>query len=56
MPISVMGVREEENLCLCEEGRMDVKYVPLFLKQYPFVFTFADAYIPVLLWMRATMD
>lgn len=39
MPIAVMGVKEGKNLYVSEEGRMDVKYVPLFLRRYPFIFT-----------------
>ena len=39
MPIAVMGVKEGENVYVSEEGKMDVKYVPLFLRRYPFIFT-----------------
>lgn len=43
MPIAAMGVKEGENLYVSEDGKMDVKYIPLFLKRYPFVFTSADS-------------
>ncbi len=38
MPVAVMGIREQENLFLTEDGQLDASYVPAFLRRYPFVF------------------
>lgn len=42
MPAVVMGIRQQENLCLTESGDWDTKYVPAFLRRYPFVFSSVD--------------
>ncbi|MBS0126833.1 SapC family protein [Thetidibacter halocola] len=38
MPTAVLGVRNEENLFVNEDGSWDARYRPAFLRQYPFVF------------------
>jgi hypothetical protein len=42
MPVAVMGVRQQENLFLDESGDWQSKYVPAFLRRYPFVFSSVD--------------
>ncbi|MAZ86574.1 MAG: multidrug transporter [Cellvibrionaceae bacterium] len=42
MPLVVMGVRDKENLYMNEDGTLDAKYVPAFLRRYPFVFSSQD--------------
>lgn len=42
MPSVVLGVREKENLYLQEDGTWDAKYVPAFIRRYPFVFSSGD--------------
>lgn len=42
MPIVVMGVRNNENLFVDEEGRWTSSYIPAFVRRYPFVFSTAD--------------
>lgn len=42
MPLVVMGVRDQENLYIDDEGQLDAKYVPAFLRRYPFVFSSTD--------------
>lgn len=38
-PIAAMGVRQDENLFVSEDGMMDIDfYVPAFARRYPFVF------------------
>lgn len=37
VPLAVMGLREGENLLLDQEGRMITRYVPGFLRRYPFM-------------------
>lgn len=42
MPLVVMGVRDKENLFMNEDGTLDAKYIPAFLRRYPFVFSSQD--------------
>lgn len=43
MPAVVLGLREHENLYLTPaEGTWQSKYVPAFLRRYPFVFSASD--------------
>jgi hypothetical protein len=39
MPAVVLGVKGEQNLYLDGEGHWKAKYVPAFLRRYPFVFS-----------------
>lgn len=41
-PAVLLGVRDEENLYLAEDGRWKARYVPAFLRRYPFVFSSRD--------------
>jgi SapC len=38
MPAVVLGVKGDQNLYLGPEGRWAAKYVPAFIRRYPFVF------------------
>jgi hypothetical protein len=40
--VAIMGVRERENLYIGEDGKISTKYVPAFLRRYPFVFSSSD--------------
>jgi hypothetical protein len=42
MPVALLGVRDNENLYVDEKGAWDAKYVPAFVRRYPFVFSSAD--------------
>lgn len=42
MPLVVMGVRDQENLFIDDQGKLDATYVPAFLRRYPFVFSSQD--------------
>jgi hypothetical protein len=42
MPAAILGVRTSENLFLNAEGGWNAKYVPAFVRRYPFVFSSAD--------------
>lgn len=42
MPIAVMGVRNGENLYVDADGQWHAKYIPAFVRRYPFVFSTAD--------------
>jgi len=37
-PLAVLGVEENENLMLSEDGQYQAAYVPGFIRRYPFVF------------------
>jgi len=36
-PVALLGVRDGENLFVGEEGKWDARYVPAFVRRYPFV-------------------
>ena len=42
MPALILGLRANENLYLTAGSKWDVKYVPAFLRRYPFVFSSVD--------------
>ena len=42
LPVVLMGVREQENLYVDAEGKWAAKYIPAFVRRYPFVFSSAD--------------
>ncbi len=42
MPVVILGVRERENRYLADAGTWRAKYVPAFLRRYPFVFSSSE--------------
>jgi hypothetical protein len=42
MPAAILGLREEQNLYVAEDGAWQAKYIPAFLRRYPFVFSSTD--------------
>jgi hypothetical protein len=38
MPAVILGLREGENLYLSHDGKWDARYIPAFVRRYPFVF------------------
>lgn len=42
IPLAVMGVRPEENLFIDAEGKFTGRYLPAFIRRYPFVFSSND--------------
>jgi hypothetical protein len=42
MPAAVLGLRPDENLYVAKEGGWQAKYIPAFVRRYPFVFSSAD--------------
>jgi hypothetical protein len=42
MPVAILGVRPAQNLFVTADGKWDAKYVPAFVRRYPFVFASAD--------------
>jgi hypothetical protein len=43
MPAVILGARDKENLYLSEQGEWLAKYVPAFVRRYPFVFSVSNA-------------
>ncbi|MCD2452319.1 SapC family protein [Methylicorpusculum oleiharenae] len=39
MPVVILGMRENENLYLNESNAWTAKYIPAFIRRYPFVFS-----------------
>ncbi len=37
IPVALLGLRNEENLFVDEDGTWDARYVPAFVRRYPFV-------------------
>ena len=42
MPVAVLGVRPEQNLYLSSDSQWEAKYVPSFIRRYPFVFAISN--------------
>jgi len=42
MPAVILGVRNNQNLFLAKDGTWQAKYVPAFVRRYPFVFSSSD--------------
>jgi hypothetical protein len=42
MPAAVLGVRGEQNLYLSADAQWQAKYVPAFIRRYPFVFSASE--------------
>jgi hypothetical protein len=38
-PVAVLGIEADENRYLDAEGRWDARYIPAFVRRYPFVFS-----------------
>ncbi len=42
MPVAILAMRNGENLYVKAEGGWDAKYLPAFIRRYPFVFSSSD--------------
>lgn len=42
MPAALLGIRDQENLYINESGEWKAKYIPAFVRRYPFVFSTKD--------------
>jgi hypothetical protein len=42
MPAAVLGLRSDENLYVTKQGTWEVKYIPAFVRRYPFIFSSPD--------------
>ena len=38
-PVVILGLKPDENLYLDEQGKWDARYIPAFVRRYPFVFS-----------------
>ena len=41
-PSVILGMKDGQNACVREDGTWDGRYVPAFLRRYPFVFAVSD--------------
>lgn len=41
-PAAILGIRSDENLMLNRDGSWHAKYIPAFVRRYPFVFSHSD--------------
>lgn len=37
LPVALLGLRENENLFVSRDGKWDARYIPAFVRRYPFV-------------------
>ncbi|MBF0453200.1 MAG: SapC family protein [Magnetococcales bacterium] len=37
IPVALLGFRQDENLFVDEKGQWDAKYIPAFVRRYPFI-------------------
>jgi hypothetical protein len=42
MPVALLGIRDSENLYVEDNGAWNSKYLPAFVRRYPFVFSSTD--------------
>jgi hypothetical protein len=42
VPVALLGLRNEENLFVDEKGKWDARYIPAFVRRYPFVLAETD--------------
>lgn len=42
MPVAILGMRGNENLYVSDQGAWQAKYIPAFIRRYPFVFASSD--------------
>ena len=42
MPAVILGMRDGENLYLADDGTWEARYVPAFIRRYPFVFSSSE--------------
>lgn len=42
MPAALLGIRDQENLYVDDSGAWNAKYIPAFVRRYPFVFSTQD--------------
>lgn len=39
VPLAILGIKDQENLYITEEGGWTANYIPAFVRRYPFVFS-----------------
>jgi hypothetical protein len=39
VPVAILGIKDNENVYVTDEGKWDAKYIPAFVRRYPFVFS-----------------
>jgi hypothetical protein len=56
MPVVVMGMRDKENLYVSDSGEWESKYIPAFIRRYPFVFSTSDDGVTLTLCIDENFD
>jgi hypothetical protein len=41
-PVAILGMQDKDNLFIDDEGNWKAKYIPAFVRRYPFVFSASD--------------
>jgi hypothetical protein len=39
MPAAILGVQQDQNIFISDDGRWEGRYIPAFVRRYPFVFS-----------------
>lgn len=39
VPVAILGIKDNKNVYVTDEGGWDAKYIPAFVRRYPFVFS-----------------
>lgn len=55
-PTAILGLREQQNLFVAEDGKWRSRYVPAFVRRYPFVFSLDEAGRTFTLHIDETFD
>lgn len=42
MPAAILGIQQDQNVFVSEDGRWEKHYIPAFVRRYPFVFSTDD--------------
>ncbi|MDH3387170.1 MAG: SapC family protein [Gammaproteobacteria bacterium] len=42
MPAAILGVQQDKNLFVAEDGHWEGRYIPAFVRRYPFVFSSSE--------------
>ena len=42
MPAAILGVQQDKNVFVAEDGHWDGRYIPAFVRRYPFVFSSSE--------------
>lgn len=55
-PVAMLGVRQDENMYLSSDNKITAKYLPAFLRRYPFVYATVDEGVTLTLCIDETFS